>query len=172
MAELIYHDSKDYYNIINYIICLYKLGQYDLQNKYQTYLLKILPENDYSIYKKLFSDDDKLVYEGYTILDKPFGLGVAYYSNGNKYREGIFGRRGMIEGKEFYSNGKIKFEGILKYPGYGPIYPTMGNLYNEDGELIFSGKFEVKKGGVGFPMVKYPKYYRFNEKDRPKIEYL
>ena len=126
----------------------------------------------YSIYKKLFSDDDKLVYEGYTILDKPFGLGVAYYSNGNKYREGIFGRRGMIEGKEFYSNGKIKFEGILKYPGYGPIYPTMGNLYNEDGELIFSGKFEVKKGGVGFPMVKYPKYYRFNEKDRPEIEYL
>ena len=53
LAELIYHDSKDYYNIINYIICLYKLGQYDLQNKYQTYLLKILPENDYSIYKKL-----------------------------------------------------------------------------------------------------------------------
>ena len=99
-------------------------------------------------------------------------FGVAYYSNGNKYREGIFGRRGMIEGKEFYSNGKIKFEGILKYPGYGPIYPTMGNLYNEDGELIFSGKFEVKKGGVGFPMVKYPKYYRFNEKDRPEIEYL
>lgn len=156
---------RTYFEIDRYYIA----GQEILSEK--EFLEKINYEK-YSIYKKLFSDDDKLVYEGYTILDKPFGLGVAYYSNGNKYREGIFGRRGMIEGKEFYSNGKIKFEGILKYPGYGPIYPTMGNLYNEDGELIFSGKFEVKKGGVGFPMVKYPKYYRFNEKDRPEIEYL
>ena len=55
---------------------------------------------------------------------------------------------------------------------YGPNYPLFGNYYSREGELIFSGKFEVKKGGVGFPMVKYPKYYRFNEKDRPEIEYL
>ena len=113
-----------------------------------------------------------MIYEGYTVLEKPYGLGTAYYSNGNKYREGVFGRKGLLEGKEFYSNGQLKFEGTMfANSGYGPNFPNIGNLYNEEGKLIFSGKFEWKKGGVGYPMMKYPRY-RFEEKDRPEIQYL
>lgn len=56
----------------------------------------------YSKHKKLYSGSGELVYEGYTSLDKPYGLRIAYYSNGNKYREGVFGIKGLLEGKEFY----------------------------------------------------------------------
>lgn len=89
-----------------------------------------------------------------------------------KYREGVFDTKGIIEGNEYYSSGQLKFAGIWKKHGaYGPKYPVMGNYFSEDGDLIFSGKFDVKRGGVGYPMMKYPKY-RFEEKDRPKIDYL
>lgn len=122
--------------------------------------------------KKLYTESGEPVYEGYTTLDKPYGLGVAYYSNGNKYREGVFGRKGLLEGKEFYSDGRVKSEGtMIANNGYGPNFPKMGNLYNKDGNLIFSGKFECKKGGVGWPMIKYPSY-KFEEGDKPKIKYL
>lgn len=123
-------------------------------------------------HKKLYSDNGELLYEGYTLEDFPYGLGVAYYSNRNRYREGVFDRKGLVEGKEFYSNGQVKFEGVfVRHASYGPNYPNIGNYYNRNGDLIFSGKFEVKRGGVGFPMIKYPKYI-FLEEDRPEIEYL
>ena len=84
----------------------------------------------------------------------------------------MFGIKGLIEGKEFYSNGQIKFEGTkLVNGGYGPNYPIRGNLYNEKGDLMFSGKFEYVRGGVGFPLMRYPRY-KFEEKDKPKFEYL
>ena len=128
--------------------------------------------DQYAIHKKLYSDNDELVYEGYTVLDKPHGLGTAYYPNGNKYKEGVFGIKGLIEGKEFYSNGQIKFEGTkLVNGGYGPNYPIRGNLYNEKGDLMFSGRFEYMKSGVGLPLMRYPRY-KFEEKDKPKFEYL
>ncbi|MBR4447203.1 hypothetical protein [Methanobrevibacter sp.] len=116
--------------------------------------------------------NDELVYEGFTRCSMPYGLGVAYYPNGNIYRDGIFYIKGIIEGREYYSSGQLKFEGKwLVNRGYGPNYPTIGNYYAEDGKLIFSGKFQVKKGGVGFPMMKYPKY-RLLEKDSPKLDYV
>jgi hypothetical protein len=34
----------------------------------------------------------------------------------------------------------------------------MGKYYAENGDLIFSGKFHFQKGGVGYPMMKYPKF--------------
>ena len=92
--------------------------------------------------------------------------------NGKKYKEGVFGRKGLVEGKEFYSNGQVKFEGIINVNGgYGPNYPVRGNMYDRNGDLIFSGRFEYQKGGVGFPMMRYPRY-RFEEDDAPKIKYL
>ena len=124
--------------------------------------------NNYLRHKRLYSDNGELVYEGYADGDRPYGLGVSYYPNGNKYREGVFGLKGLKEGKEYYSNGQVKFEGTFRSPGYGPNYPYIGNYYKRNGELLFSGKFEVKKGGVGYPMMKYPKY-RFKEDDAPKI---
>ena len=45
------------------------------------------------------------------------------------------------------------------------------SYYAENGDLIFSGKFHFQKGGVGYPMMKYPRY-RLEEKDRPELEYL
>lgn len=116
--------------------------------------------------------NDELAYEGLTRYGKPYGLGVSYYPNGNIYQEGVFYKKGIIQGKEYYSSGQLKFAGIWAFNGgYGPNYPVMGNYYDEKGDLIFSGKFEVKKGGVGYPMMKYPRYRLF-EKDRPDLKYL
>lgn len=124
------------------------------------------------LYKSLFSDEGDLLYEGYTLNDKPFGLGTVYFSNGNRYQEGVFDFKGLAEGREYYPSGQLRFEGIWKVnAAYGPNFPVIGNLYDEDGELIFSGKFEVKRGGVGYPMMKYPKY-SLEPKGRPKIKYV
>ncbi|ALT68269.1 hypothetical protein [Methanobrevibacter millerae] len=125
------------------------------------------------MHKKIFTKDDNLLYEGYTINNKPFGFGILYYSNGNKYWEGIFDYKGIIQGKEYYSNGKLRFEGIWKVTsGYCKDTPERGNLFNKEGELIFSGKFELKRGGVGYLMVKHPKIYYELEEDSPKIEFV
>ena len=168
--------DRGYLIVINVIHRIYfRIDKYYLasaQKLAEKEFLDKINYDKYSTHKKLYSDNDELIYEGYTTLEKPYGLGVAYYSNGNKYREGVFGRKGLLEGKEFYSNGQVKFEGsLIANSGYGPNFPNNGNLYNEDGKLIFSGKFEWKKGGVGWPMMKYPRY-RFEEEDRPEIQYL
>ena len=168
--------GRGYLIVINVIHRIYfRIAKYYLpsaQKLSEKEFLDKINYDQYAIHKELYSDNDELIYEGYTVLEKPYGLGTAYYSNGNKYREGVFGRKGLLEGKEFYSNGQLKFEGTMfENSGYGPNFPNMGNLYNKEGNLIFSGKFEWKKGGVGYPMMKYPRY-RFEEKDRPEIQYL
>lgn len=125
------------------------------------------------IYKKLFTEDSQLLYEGYTANGKPYGLGKLYFDNGNIYQEGVFTFKGIKFGKEHYYSGQVKFEGEYSITtGYGPNAPRIGNVFNEDGELTFTGKFEIKKGGVGFPMIKHPKNYRNNEKHKPEIEYI
>ena len=122
--------------------------------------------------RKLYSDEGKVHYEGYTLDYAPYGLGTSYYANGNKYQEGIFDIKGLVEGKEYYSDGQVKFEGIWSITrGYGPNAPRAGNYYDEEGKLLFSGKFEIKKGGVGYPMIKHPSNYKIVEKDSPKIKY-
>ena len=126
------------------------------------------------IHKKIFTKDDNLLYEGYTINNKPFGFGILYYSNGNKYWEGIFDFKGIHQGKEYYSNGKLRFEGIWKVTsGYCADTPERGNLFNKEGELIFSGTFELKRGGVGYLMIKHPTIYNeLRKDDSPKIEFI
>ena len=168
--------DREYLIVINVIHRTYfKIDKYYLPSAEKLSEKEFLDKinyDKYSIHKKLYTESGEPVYEGYTTLDKPYGLGVAYYSNGNKYREGVFGREGLLEGKEFYSDGRVKFEGtMIANNGYGHNFPKMGNLYNKDGNLIFSGKFECKKGGVGWPMIKYPSY-KFEEGDKPKIKYL
>lgn len=168
--------DREYLIVINVIHRTYfKIDKYYLPSAEKLSEKEFLDKinyDKYSIHKKIYTESGEPVYEGYTTLDKPYGLGVAYYSNGNKYREGVFGRKGLLEGKEFYSDGRVKSEGtMIANNGYGPNFPKMGNLYNKDGNLIFSGKFECKKGGVGWPMIKYPSY-KFEEGDKPKIKYL
>ena len=157
---------RDFFYITEYFLpsrnCISEIGFYN-----------VIDSSPYDSHNKIFSNNGKsLVYEGYTLQNKPYGLGVAYYPNGNKYRDGIFGFKGILQGKEYYSTGQVKFEGIWsKNMGYGPNAPDVGNFFSENGELIFSGKFEIKKGGVGYPMIKYPTNYS-NETDSPDISYF
>ena len=122
--------------------------------------------------KKIFSDDNILLYEGYTLNGLPYGFGIAYFENGKVYREGIFDVKGIVQGKEYYPSGQLRFEGqwCITY-GYGPNAPCNGNAYDENGEMIYSGKFEIKRGGVGWPMIQKPKGFAHEQKQRPKIEY-
>ena len=109
--------------------------------------------------------------------------GTKYYKNGNKFREGVFQRAGLLMGKEYYENGQIRFsgifnnkdkdstyyiygklinsDGVVSGPGwihvnnsyYGPSYPVYGKWFGEDGELCYEGFF--KKTTIG--SLGYPK---------------
>ncbi|MCD8005970.1 MAG: hypothetical protein LUF29_03205 [Oscillospiraceae bacterium] len=132
---------------------------------------------------KVYYDTGELYFEGTYYDDawhnlypwQPLDLitGVSYYRNGNKYREGKFQRAGLLEGKEYYESGVLKFDGVfndkrsaksytingilinekgevspygeITVPRnyYGPSYPIEGKYYSEDGELIYEGKFKV-----------------------------
>lgn len=125
------------------------------------------------VYRQLHDENGNLVYEGYTLHYSPYGFGKAYFANGNLYREGIFDIKGIAQGKEYYPSGQLRFEGEWSLTrGYGPNAPWDGNAYDEDGELIYSGKFEIKRGGVGWPMIQNPKGFGPEQKNRPKIDYL
>ena len=101
-----------------------------------------------------------LLYEGFTIDDKPHGAGCAFFANGKKYKEGVFDCKGLVYGREYYSNGEVRFEGAYEIcHGYGPNYPIYGSFYSKDGEEAFKGKFSLKFGGVGYPMVTSPEEY-------------
>ncbi|MBQ9159776.1 MAG: tetratricopeptide repeat protein [Methanobrevibacter sp.] len=119
-----------------------------------------------------FADDDVLLYRGYVDGDnRPYGIGTVYYQDGKIFQEGLFDFKGLIEGKEYYPNGKLHFEGVWYITtGYGPNAPKCGNLYDETGELIFTGKFEIRTGGVGYPMIRYPRRFnRIPDGKRPKF---
>ena len=169
--------DREYVIVINVINRIYfEIDKFFIPSSLHISANEFLDEIYYSgdeniIRKKLFSDEGDLIYEGYTVNDKPYGLGTVYYANGNKCQEGIFDFKGLNEGKEFYHNGQVKFEGIFRVnSAYGPNFPIYGNLYNENGDLMFSGKFQYQRGGVGFPMMKYPRYGQL--KNRPDIKYI
>ena len=102
----------------------------------------------------------KLCYEGFTIHRYPFGAGTQFYENGMKYREGVFGYKGLLCGKEYYPNGNVRFEGTFKpWKSYGPNPPEWGKFYSVDGKLEYQGKFRYHVGGVGYPTIIVPKNY-------------
>lgn len=128
--------------------------------------------NNQSVYGKLYYDTGELKYEGYysptkhdAVYHEPHGKGTSYYKNGVVYREGQFQHGGLFEGKEYYSSGKLKFEGRYNCRAtdrgyYGPTYPLFGKFYGEDGSLIYEGNFKVEKqGSVGYPKVIFPEGY-------------
>ncbi len=114
----------------------------------------ILPD---PVWEKLYDDEGILVYEGYTLDHKAFGLGRAYYRDGSLSMEGFFGIKGFQSGKVFYSNGVIQFDGLFRLnQAYGPNYPEYGIWYDEDGKLLYRGKFGVSRSSLGWPRVYKP----------------
>ena len=126
------------------------------------------------LWKKLYSKDgSQLLYEGFTLNNKPCGLGTEYDIHGNKYREGIFDIKGLIQGREYYANGKVRFEGTLQLNrGYGPNYPSSGNYYDENCKLLFTGKFQITKSNVGIPSVLIPRNYGSLMQNKSEVTYL
>ena len=128
--------------------------------------------NEGTDYEELYDEEGILLYEGYVLNGYPCGLGRSYFDNGNIYQEGVFDLKGIKFGKEYYYSGNVKFEGSWTInKGYGPNAPKRGIVYNENGDIIFTGKFEVQSSGVGWPMIKHPAGYNNLEKNSPKIEY-
>ncbi len=105
-----------------------------------------------------FYEDGYLLYEGFTVDDKAFGAGRAYYEDGKVMAEGIFGLKGMLSGREYYPNGRIRFEGLYRLnQGYGPNFPDFGTWFAEDGKQLFHGKLKVSRSSLGWPHVEEPK---------------
>ena len=125
-------------------------------------------------WKKLYSPADKLIYEGFTVANKPYGAGVTYYSNGSVYQEGVFDVKGLVYGREYYPSGGLRFEGAYEINhGYGPNYPIYGKCYNESGEKYHDGKISVSRSGMGFPKICEPEGYGSVVGDgRPEITYF
>ena len=124
---------------------------------------------------RIISNDGILLYEGYAFNRKPCGKDISYFGNGNKYQEGQFGIKGLLSGKEYYPNGKLRFEGEFRLNrAYGPNAPVSGAFYNTEGILLYMGKFQIRTGGVGYPMVVIPEQYGpIPQADRPKeLKYL
>ena len=111
-------------------------------------------------WKKIYSKNGKLMYEGFTKDGKPFGSGTSYFSNGKKCQEGVFDVKGLVYGREYYRSGKIRFEGSYRInQGYGPNYPVFGHCYDEDGNEIFYGELIISRSGLGWPTIVKPEFY-------------
>lgn len=114
---------------------------------------------------RLYYEDGSLAYDGYFTEDEKWkvcrcGLGTQYYPDGTVYREGIFNRRGLLLGREYYPNGKLRYQLVLRENlGYGPNFPVCGIFYDDQGREVYTGKFTVWAGGVGYPVVKVPKNF-------------
>lgn len=121
--------------------------------------------------KNIFHENGKIAYEGYVLNGAPYGFGKAYFEDGTLYRDGIFDIKGIVQGKEYYPSGQLRFEGNWCLTrGYGPNAPCNGNAYDEDGNLIYSGQLEIKRNGMGWPMIQKPKGFPLEQENRPKIE--
>lgn len=126
-------------------------------------------------WKRFYSEDGTLLYEGEVYKDKPCGKGTSYFHNGNKYQEGEFGIKGLLSGKEYYPNGILRFEGQFKiHRYYGPNPPIEGTAYDIEGNPIYRGKFKHRYGNIPHPVVVVPKRYgSIKQLEAPKeLNYL
>ena len=119
----------------------------------------------------VIDDNGTRIYEGFLAGVCPRGSGTLFYPNGFVYQEGVFGAKGLLCGKEYFPDGKLRFEGVYEYNnGYGPNYPICGKVYDQSGAMIYEGKLVVWRGGLGYPFVKEPKGFGpVPQEKRPKI---
>ena len=109
-------------------------------------------------WKSLYDENGILIYEGFTFHGKPCGTGTSYYPDGKICQEGEFGIKGFLKGREYYSNGRLRFEGTYCINhNYGPNYPRKGFFQSRDGSRKYEGDFKIRFGGVGYPTVEVPK---------------
>ena len=125
-------------------------------------------------WKQLKDSEGILLYEGHTVFNKPYGLGKTFFSDGTVYQDGEFGIKGLLKGKEFYPNGKLRFEGTFHIcKAYGPNYPEEGKCYDEEGNLYYQGIIKCRFGGVGYSIVEVPELYGPIPQDsKPDIHYF
>ncbi len=108
------------------------------------------------VWEQLFQDGT-LIYEGYTLDHKAFGAGKAFDQNGAICLEGIFGIKGLLCGRAYYPNGIIRFEGTFRLnQAYGLNSPELGTWYNENGKVLYRGKFKDTRRSVGWPRIYEP----------------
>ena len=116
--------------------------------------------NHKPIWNRLSSEDGTLLYEGFTLFDKPYGAGTAYFADGSIYQEGIFDVKGLLYGREYYPSGHLRFEGAYRLNrAYGPNEPVYGKCYDPDGQMYFDGELTISHGGVGYPTVVHPEQF-------------
>ncbi len=133
-----------------------------------------MPTEQKALWDKLYSEDGNLCYEGFVLNGMPYGSGTSDFANHSIYQEGIFDIKGLVNGREYYPSGKLRFEGIYRIcSGYGPNYPIYGRCFDEQGNLYFEGKLTLRFGGVGYPIIVNPtEYGPVPQSSRPKINYL
>lgn len=111
---------------------------------------------------QIFYPSGQLKYEGECVRIEDgsvyyAGQGTLFHENGNKKAEGLFGRRGLLNGKMYYPSGNLRFEGVCSdHANYGPNYPVNGSFYSEDGQCLYTGKFRCRFSGLGYPSVVVP----------------
>ena len=117
------------------------------------------------------NEDGSRLYEGFLDGHVPMGAGTIFYPNGLICQEGIFGSKGLLCGREYYLDGKLRFEGIyVCNKGYGPNFPICGRVYDADGAMIYEGKLVVSRSGLGYPFVEEPKEFGpIPQEGRPRL---
>ena len=123
---------------------------------------------------QIADEDGNLIYEGFAVDNRPCGSGTAFYPDGTRYMEGVWGCKGIIAGREYYPNGQLRFEGAYHHNGgYGPTFPQYGRFFGTDGELLYEGLFRITKSGVGWPTVVEPaEYGKVIQDAAPRIKML
>ena len=115
--------------------------------------------------------EGRKLYAGALKHGKPYGYGTAYYAGGGIYQEGIFGIKGLLRGKEYYPNGQLRFRGEYRVnDAYGPNYPVEGKCYDPKGRLIYEGKLDTVRRGLGWPVVRKPESFGpVVQKEKPDV---
>lgn len=98
-----------------------------------------------------------VAYQGMVVNEEPYGPGILFYDNGNRYREGVFKQGDIINGTEYYPDGTMRFSGVW---GEHKIwnYPKCGCWESEDHAIRYCGNFRVSNLKY-LPRIEYPFEY-------------
>lgn len=107
----------------------------------------------------------EISFKWFPINKKSKRIGWLFHENGKVSSKGILQQCGLYKGKSYWENGKIKFKGICNDKGingayYGPSYPLHGTFFDENGEKLYSGEFQISRSGsLAYPHVDIPQNF-------------